>query len=74
MPVRGIRGATTADVNTPEAITEATTELLVSFHKRFSGGMPAAEALRLAQQDALHSGRSELRSPMAWGAFVYSGP
>jgi chorismate mutase len=29
MPVRGIRGATTADVNTAEAITEATQELLV---------------------------------------------
>jgi len=29
MPVRGIRGATTAEVNTPEAITEATQELLV---------------------------------------------
>ena len=28
MPVRGIRGATTAEVNTPEAITEATQELL----------------------------------------------
>ena len=28
MPVRGIRGATTADVNTAEAITEATQELL----------------------------------------------
>jgi CHAT domain-containing protein len=51
-----------------------TTELLVSFHKRFSDGMPAAEALRLAQQDALHSRRPELRSPKAWGAFVYTGP
>jgi chorismate mutase len=29
MPVRGIRGATTAKVNTAEAITEATEELLV---------------------------------------------
>ena len=29
MPVRGIRGATTAEVNTAEAITEATQELLV---------------------------------------------
>ena len=28
MPVRGIRGATTTAVNTPEAITEATRELL----------------------------------------------
>ena len=53
---------------------EVTTELLVSFHKRFSDGMPAAEALRLAQQDALRSQRPELRSPKAWGAFVYTGP
>jgi len=29
VPVRGIRGATTAEVNTAEAITEATSELLV---------------------------------------------
>ena len=29
MPVRGIRGGTTAEVNTAEAITEATQELLV---------------------------------------------
>jgi chorismate mutase len=29
MPVRGIRGATTAEVNTAEAITEATQELLM---------------------------------------------
>ena len=28
MPVRGIRGATTADANTPEAITAATDDLL----------------------------------------------
>ena len=53
---------------------EVTTELLVSFHKRFSDGMPAAEALRLAQQEALRSQRPELRSPKAWGAFVYTGP
>ena len=29
MPVRGIRGATTAQANTAEAITEATSELLI---------------------------------------------
>jgi chorismate mutase len=28
MPVRGIRGATTAEANTPEAITDATEELI----------------------------------------------
>ena len=30
MPVRGIRGATTADANTPEAILSATRELLLT--------------------------------------------
>jgi CHAT domain-containing protein len=53
---------------------DVTTELLVSFHKNFSSGMAAAEALRVAQQEALHSSRPELRSPKAWGAFVYTGP
>ncbi len=33
MPVRGIRGATTADENTAEAITEATEELLLTLSK-----------------------------------------
>jgi len=70
-----MRAGAPATVSTLWDVDDAvTTELLVSFHKRFSGGMPAAEALRLAQQDALRSGRPELRSPMAWGAFVYTGP
>lgn len=34
MPVRGIRGATTAEVNTPEAITEATQELLIELTRQ----------------------------------------
>ena len=34
MPVRGIRGATTAAINTPEAITEATHELLVELTRQ----------------------------------------
>ena len=70
-----LRAGAPATVSTLWDVDDAvTTELLVSFHKRFSGGMPAAEALRLAQQDALHSRRAELRSPKAWGAFVYTGP
>ena len=70
-----MRAGAPATVSTLWDVDDAvTTELLVSFHKRFSGGMPAAEALRLAQQDALHSRRPELRSPKAWGAFVYTGP
>jgi CHAT domain-containing protein len=70
-----MRAGAPATVSTLWDVDDAvTTELLVSFHKRFSGGMPAAEALRLAQEDALSSGRPELRSPKAWGAFVYTGP
>jgi len=70
-----MRAGAPATVSTLWDVDDAvTTELLVSFHKRFSGGMPAAEALRLAQEDALRSGRPELRSPKAWGAFVYTGP
>ena len=70
-----MRAGAPATVSTLWDVDDAvTTELLVSFHKRFSAGMPAAEALRLAQQDALHSRRPEMRSPKAWGAFVYTGP
>ena len=70
-----LRAGAPATVSTLWDVDDAvTTELLVSFHNRFAGGMPAAEALRLAQQDALSSRRPELRSPRAWGAFVYTGP
>jgi len=59
-----LRAGAPATVSTLWDVDDAvTTELVVSFHKRFSGGMRAAEALRLAQQDALRSGRPELRSP-----------
>ena len=70
-----LRAGAPATVSTLWDVDDAvTTELLVSFHNRFADGMPAAEALRLAQQDALHSRNPELRSPKAWGAFVYTGP
>ena len=70
-----LRAGAPATVSTLWDVDDAvTTELLVSFHNRFAGGTPAAEALRLAQQDALSSRRPELRSPRAWGAFVYTGP
>jgi CHAT domain-containing protein len=70
-----LRAGAPATVSTLWDVDDAvTTELLVSFHNRFAGGTPAAEALRLAQQDALRSQRPELRSPRAWGAFVYTGP
>ncbi len=70
-----LRAGAPATVSTLWDVDDAvTTELLVSFHNRFAGGMPAAEALRLAQQDALRSGRPELGSPKAWAAFIYTGP
>ena len=70
-----LRAGAPATVSTLWDVDDAvTTELVVSFHNRFAGGMPPAEALRLAQQDALRSRRPELRSPKAWGAFVYTGP
>jgi CHAT domain-containing protein len=70
-----LRAGAPATVSTLWDVDDAvTTELLVSFHNRFAGGTPAAEALRLAQQDALRSRRPELRSAKAWAAFVYTGP
>ncbi|AHG92282.1 CHAT domain protein (plasmid) [Gemmatirosa kalamazoonensis] len=53
---------------------DATTPLLVAFHRRAAGGMGAAEALRAAQLEALESDRPETRAPRVWAAFVYSGP
>ncbi len=52
----------------------ATTELVVNFHGLLASGTPAAEALRLAQVDALKSTRPELSAPEAWAAFIYTGP
>jgi CHAT domain-containing protein/tetratricopeptide (TPR) repeat protein/uncharacterized protein YjeT (DUF2065 family) len=52
----------------------ATTELLIAFHRRMAAGTPAAEALRLAQIDALRSENREAGDPRAWAAFIYTGP
>jgi CHAT domain-containing protein len=48
--------------------------LLTEFHRRLAAGVPAAEALRQAQIEALRSPRPELRAPAAWAAFIYTGP
>ncbi|MBW3629547.1 MAG: CHAT domain-containing protein [Gemmatimonadetes bacterium] len=53
---------------------EATVELLVEFHRRFTAGATPAEALRLAQLTALKSSRLHHRAPNAWAAFTYTGP
>lgn len=52
----------------------ATMELVTRFHHHLAAGTPAAEALRLAQVEALKSTRPELRAPEAWAAFIYTGP
>ncbi|HST60545.1 MAG TPA: CHAT domain-containing protein, partial [Longimicrobium sp.] len=51
-----------------------TTELLIGFHRRMAAGTPAAEALRLAQIQALRSDDPEASDPRAWAAFIYTGP
>jgi len=53
---------------------EPTSQVLVEFHRRLASGVPAPEALRLAQVALLQDPRSELRAPAAWAAFVYTGP
>jgi CHAT domain-containing protein len=70
-----LRAGVPATVSTLWDVDDATTtEVLVEFHRRLAGGVPAAEALRLAQVAALRSPRPELRAPQAWAAFVYTGP
>jgi CHAT domain-containing protein len=53
---------------------DATTPLLVEFHRRLRGGAPAAAALRLAQLQALRSEAHDARAPAGWAAFIYTGP
>jgi len=64
-----------ATVSTLWDVNDQTTpELLVEFHHRLTAGTPAAEALRQAQIQALKSQRSEMRPPLAWAGFIYTGP
>lgn len=53
---------------------EPTSEVLVEFHRRLTSGVPAPEALRLAQVAVLRGSGSQPRAPIAWAAFVYTGP
>ncbi|HYR10818.1 MAG TPA: CHAT domain-containing protein, partial [Longimicrobium sp.] len=70
-----LRAGAPATVSTLWDVTDdATTELLVEFHRRFSAGATASAALRQAQLRALESPRAELRAPRAWAAFIYTGP
>ena len=70
-----LRAGAPATVSTLwEVDDRATTELLVRFHRRLAAGTPAAEALRLAQVEALKSDDAVLSAPEAWAAFIYTGP
>jgi CHAT domain-containing protein len=70
-----LRAGVPATVSTLWDVDDAsTTELVVSFHRHLAAGVPAAEALRLAQAAALASPRAELRGPQAWAGFIYTGP
>jgi CHAT domain-containing protein/tetratricopeptide (TPR) repeat protein len=55
-------------------VNDATTRtLMVAFHRAWRGSGDAAQALRQAQLQLLHSGDPSLRSPAAWGTFRYAG-
>lgn len=70
-----LRAGAPATVSTLWDVSDHTTiEVLVGFHRRVAAGTPAAEALRLAQVAALRSDRPALRAPVAWAAFIYTGP
>jgi len=70
-----LRAGVPATVSTLWDVSDqATTGLLIEFHRHFASGFPAAEALRLAQLSSVCSGRPELRAPRAWAAFIYTGP
>jgi CHAT domain-containing protein len=70
-----LRAGAPATVSTVWDVSdEPTSEVLVEFHRRLAGGVPAPEALRLAQVAVLRSPRPHRRAPAAWAAFVYTGP
>jgi CHAT domain-containing protein len=53
---------------------DATTELLVAFHRHVAQAIAPSEALRLAQLEALRSTSPRRRAIRAWAAFTYTGP
>jgi CHAT domain-containing protein len=52
---------------------QETEELLVRFHRYYSAGRAADEALRLAQMSMLHDAAATRNTPRAWGAFQMIG-
>lgn len=70
-----LRAGAPATVSTMWDVSDETTSsVIVEFHRRVAAGTPAAEALRLAQVAALRSSRVSQRAPVAWAAFIYTGP
>ncbi|HVG34293.1 MAG TPA: CHAT domain-containing protein [Pyrinomonadaceae bacterium] len=54
--------------------SNATAELMISFHKnRKSGGLSTAEALSLAQREMLGNPHNRYRQPYYWASFVTIG-
>jgi CHAT domain-containing protein len=53
---------------------DASTDLMVEFHRRLTRGEPASGALRQAQLQALRLSRSGHQAPAGWAAFIYTGP
>jgi CHAT domain-containing protein len=53
---------------------DLTGSLLSGFHQRLAAGLPASDALREAQLDALKSRSGQQAAPAIWAAFVYAGP
>jgi len=53
--------------------SEATNELMISFHQHRREGASSVEALRKAQQDMRHSSTDRYRAPYYWAAFSVNG-
>jgi CHAT domain-containing protein len=70
-----LRAGAPATVSTLWDVSDqTTTDLLVEFHRLAAAGIPRAEALRRAQVAALRSNHPAKSAPVAWAAFIYTGP
>ena len=53
---------------------DVTGPLLTGFHQRLAAGIPAPDALREAQLEALKTRAGQQAPPSVWAAFIYTGP
>ena len=53
---------------------EATTDLLIGFHRHLASGESVPQALRVAQLEAMKATDAHSRAPQTWAAFTYTGP